>query len=232
MIKIKKHLLTTSIALLSLTSASTLATTYISAKALLDVKTGELEANPLIAIDEDVISQIQFNKQPTLTSNDELINLPELTVMPGLMDMHVHLTSDPTVSRSERIGQSVPRMAIKASYFAKKTLEAGFTTVRNLGAEGFSVIAVRDGINAGDIIGPRIWAAGPSLGITGGHCDNNRLPPEMKYTASGVADAHGLFALKYVKILNMALMQLNYVQLVGYFLKAQRWAYNNTHLKK
>lgn len=120
MIKIKKHLLTTSIALLSLTSASTLATTYISAKALLDVKTGELKANPLIAIDEGVISQIQFNKKPTLTSNDELINLPELTLMPGLMDMHVHLTSDPTVSRSERIGQSVPRMAIKASYFAKK----------------------------------------------------------------------------------------------------------------
>lgn len=102
--------------------------------------------------------------------------------------MHVHLTSDPTVPRSERIGQSVPRKAIKAAYFAEKTLKAGFTTLRNVGAEGYSVIAVRDGINAGDIIGPRIWAAGPSLGVTGGHCDNNRLPPEMKYTAEGVAD--------------------------------------------
>jgi imidazolonepropionase-like amidohydrolase len=187
-LNMKKHLLTLSIALMSLTSASTLATTYISAKALLDVETGELKSNPLIAIDNGVISQIQFNKKPKLSSNDELINLPTLTLLPGLMDMHVHLTSDPTVSRSERLGQSVPRMAIKASYFAKQTLEAGFTTVRNLGAEGYSVIAVRDGVNAGDIIGPRIWAAGPSLSITGGHCDNNRLPPEMKYTATGVAD--------------------------------------------
>jgi imidazolonepropionase-like amidohydrolase len=79
-------------------------------------------------------------------------------------------------------------MAIKAAHFAKKTLLAGFTTLRNVGAEGYSVIAVRDGINAGDIVGPRIWAAGPSLGITGGHCDNNRLPPELKYTSTGVAD--------------------------------------------
>ncbi|MCH6097502.1 amidohydrolase family protein, partial [Salmonella enterica] len=65
--------------------------------------------------------------------------------------MHVHLTSDPTVPRSEHVGQSIPRMAVKAAYFAKKTLDAGFTTVRNVGAEGYSVIAVRDGINAGDI---------------------------------------------------------------------------------
>ncbi len=62
-LNMKKHLLTLSIALMSLTSASTLATTYISAKALLDVETGELKANPLIAIDNGVISQIQFNKK-------------------------------------------------------------------------------------------------------------------------------------------------------------------------
>ena len=184
----KKQLLSTSIALLCLTTFNTHAVTYLSAKAMVDVKDGKLIKSPLITIDDGVITNIEQNKKPTLTKDDKHIQLPDLTLMPGLMDMHVHLTSDPTVPRSERLGQSVPRMAIKAAHFAKKTLEAGFTTVRNVGAEGYSVIAVRDGINAGDIVGPRIWAAGPSLGITGGHCDNNRLPPELKYTSSGVAD--------------------------------------------
>ena len=184
----KKQLLSTSIALLCLTTFNTHAVTYLSAKAMVDVEDGKLIKSPLITIDDGVITNIEQNKKPTLAKDDKHIQLPDLTLMPGLMDMHVHLTSDPTVPRSERLGQSVPRMAIKAAYFAKKTLEAGFTTVRNVGAEGYSVIAVRDGINAGDIVGPRIWAAGPSLGITGGHCDNNRLPPELKYTSSGVAD--------------------------------------------
>ncbi|MEG3758699.1 amidohydrolase family protein [Pseudoalteromonas carrageenovora] len=184
----KKQLLSASIALLTFTSLSAHATTYLSAKAMVDVQTGKLVQSPLITIDNGVITSVEQNKKPVLSKGDKHIQLLELTLMPGLMDMHVHLTSDPTVPRSERLGQSVPRMAIKAAHFAKKTLEAGFTTVRNVGAEGYSVIAVRDGINAGDIVGPRIWAAGPSLGITGGHCDNNRLPPELKYTSTGVAD--------------------------------------------
>ncbi|MDO6463618.1 Xaa-Pro dipeptidase [Pseudoalteromonas carrageenovora] len=184
----KKQLLSASIALLTFTSLSAHATTYLSAKAMVDVQTGKLVQSPLITIDNGIITSVEQNKKPVLSKGDKHIQLLELTLMPGLMDMHVHLTSDPTVPRSERLGQSVPRMAIKAAHFAKKTLEAGFTTVRNVGAEGYSVIAVRDGINAGDIVGPRIWAAGPSLGITGGHCDNNRLPPELKYTSTGVAD--------------------------------------------
>jgi len=184
----RKKLLSTSISLLCLTSLHAHAVTYISAKAMLDVQNGELIESPLITIDNGKIIAVQSNKKPSVKTNDEYIQLPKLTLVPGLMDMHVHLASDPTVPRSERLGQSIPRKAIKAAYFAKKTLEAGFTTVRNVGAPGYSVIAVRDGINAGDIVGPRIWAAGPSLGITGGHCDNNRLPPELKYTAEGVAN--------------------------------------------
>ncbi|MGO2128947.1 MAG: Xaa-Pro dipeptidase [Pseudoalteromonas prydzensis] len=177
-----------SLSMLFASTFSAHATTYISAKAMLDVNNGKLINAPLIQIDDGIITKITKGKAPQLQTGDQHIELPELTLVPGLMDMHVHLTSDPTVPRSERIGQSIPRKAIKAAYFAEKTLMAGFTTLRNVGAEGYSVIAVRDGINAGDIIGPRIWAAGPSLGVTGGHCDNNRLPPEMKYTAEGVAN--------------------------------------------
>jgi len=180
--------ITLSLSAFLLCSPMAQATTYITAKAMVDVQTGQLKNQPLLSINDGVITHVEYAKQPNLKPGDNHIKLDELTLLPGLMDMHVHLTSDPTVPHSERIGQSIPRKAIKAAYFAKKTLHAGFTSVRNVGADGYSVIAVRDGINAGDIIGPRIWAAGPSLGVTGGHCDNNRLPPELKYTATGVAD--------------------------------------------
>jgi imidazolonepropionase-like amidohydrolase len=71
---------------------------------------------------------------------------------------------------------------------AKNTIEAGFTTVRNLGAFGYSDVALRDAINDGDIIGPRMLASGPPLGITGGHCDNNLLPSHYNVKSTGIAD--------------------------------------------
>jgi imidazolonepropionase-like amidohydrolase len=226
----KKTLLSASVALLCLSSLNVHATTYISAKAMLDVRTGKLIKSPLIAIDDGLITAVQRNAKPNLTAEDEFIQLPELTLVPGLMDMHVHLTSDPTVPRSERLGQSVPRMAIKAAHFAKKTLEAGFTTVRNVGAPGYSVIAVRDGINAGDIVGPRIWAAGPSLGITGGHCDNNRLPPELKYTADGVADGPWAVRVKVRENIKYGANAIKFCATGGVFSKgtkvgAQQYSY-------
>ncbi|HKR84810.1 MAG TPA: amidohydrolase family protein, partial [Terriglobales bacterium] len=71
---------------------------------------------------------------------------------------------------------------------ARRTLEAGFTTVRNVGASGYADVALRDAINAGDVPGPRMLVSGPPLGITGGHCDNNLLPFEYHATEGGVAD--------------------------------------------
>jgi imidazolonepropionase-like amidohydrolase len=71
---------------------------------------------------------------------------------------------------------------------AKRTAEAGFTTVRNVGANEFTDVAVRDGINAGEIVGPRMLVSGPALGITGGHCDENLLPYQFHFKGEGVAD--------------------------------------------
>jgi imidazolonepropionase-like amidohydrolase len=82
----------------------------------------------------------------------------------------------------------VPRSALTGAKNARLTLEAGFTTVRNVGASGYADIALRDAINAGDVPGPRIIASGPALGITGGHCDNNLLAPEFNHFDEGVAD--------------------------------------------
>src|SRR5262249_43728831 len=98
------------------------------------------------------------------------------------------LTFEPNQMGYSSLGVSVPRSALTGAKNARLTLEAGFTTVRNVGASGYADIALRDAINAGDVPGPRIVASGPALGITGGHCDNNLLPPAFNHFDEGVAD--------------------------------------------
>jgi imidazolonepropionase-like amidohydrolase len=83
---------------------------------------------------------------------------------------------------------SVPRAALQGAHNARVTLEAGFTTVRNVGASGYADIALRDAINAGDVPGPRMLASGPPLSITGGHGDENFLAPQFHARSDGVAD--------------------------------------------
>ncbi len=103
---------------------------------------------------------------------DSLIDLTEFTVMPGLMDMHVHLTGEYSpASRMEGLTLEVADVAYRSVGYARATLEAGFTTVRNLGDRDNITIALRDAIDDGYIVGPRIFSAGKSLGTTGGHAD-------------------------------------------------------------
>lgn len=172
-----------------LTSFSTLAQqTLINADAYLDVKSGKTVNNVSVLIDNNKIIRIAKQGAISTSSNIKLINLPGKTLVPGLMDMHVHLTSDAQDNFLAAKGNSIPRQTVKAVKNAKKTLMAGFTTVRNLGAKGYAVIGLRDGINAGEVPGPRIWAAGHSVSITGGHCDDNFSPPEANSTSGGVAN--------------------------------------------
>jgi imidazolonepropionase-like amidohydrolase len=161
--------------------------TVIHAGKLLDVKTGKLETNQAIVIQGDKIVSVGPASTVKSSPDDNTIELPNATVLPGLIDAHTHLTFNPHFGY-DTLAISVPREALIGAHNARVTLEAGFTTVRNVGATGYVDVALRDAINAGDVPGPRMLVSGPPLGITGGHCDNDLLPYEYHATEAGVAD--------------------------------------------
>ena len=159
----------------------------VHAGKLVDVKTGKLLSDQVVVIQGDKIASVGPASEVTPSSSDKIIDLPHATVLPGLIDVHTHLTGDPSFGY-ESLAISIPREALTGAKNARITLNAGFTTVRNVGASGYTDVALRDAINAGDVPGPRMLVSGPALGITGGHCDNNLLPFEYHVTDDGVAD--------------------------------------------
>jgi len=160
-------------------------TVVIRAGRLLDVKSGQTLTNQTIVIEGDRIASVGGKVE--LPAGATVIDLPNATVLPGLIDAHTHITFNPNFGYST-LGISVPREALIGAHNARLTLEAGFTTVRNVGAKGYADVALRDAINAGDVPGPRMLVSGPALSITGGHCDNNLLPFDYHATSDGAAD--------------------------------------------
>jgi imidazolonepropionase-like amidohydrolase len=155
---------------------------------LLDVRTGHGINDAMLLIEDGKIHEAGAASRVRLLHNETPVDLTHATCLPGLIDVHDHLTSDPTDSGYKSLGISVPRETVKGVKNARVTLEAGFTSVRNVGADGYSDVALRDGITAGEVPGPRMLVSGPALGITGGHCDNNLLAPQFHYKDEGVAD--------------------------------------------
>jgi imidazolonepropionase-like amidohydrolase len=166
----------------------------IHAGHLLDVKTGKLLADQTLVIEDGRIISVGSVAEAKIPADAVRIELPNATVLPGLIDAHTHLTSEPKFGY-DRLATSVPREALLGARNARVTLLAGFTTARNVGARGFTDVALRDAINAGDVPGPRLLVSGPPLSITGGHCDNNMLPSEYHATSDGAAD--GIAAVQH-----------------------------------
>jgi imidazolonepropionase-like amidohydrolase len=160
----------------------------VHAGKLLDVRSGKTLTDQAIVIEGGKIVSVGPFTQANRGSGDRLIDLSNATVLPGLTDAHTHLTGNPQDAGPQGLGISLPRATLSGAHNARLTLEAGFTTVRNVGADGYSDVALRDAIDAGDVPGPRMLVSGPPLGITGGHCDENFLPFDFHYSAEGVAD--------------------------------------------
>lgn len=159
----------------------------IRAARLFDPTSGRMIDHPVVVISGDKIQSVSEGNA-ALNPTGKTIDLANATILPGFIDVHTHLTMNAGGGGYEGLGISTPRAALIGAKNARLTLMAGFTTVRNVGAEGYSDVALRDAINDGDVIGPRMQVSGPPLGISGGHCDNNLLPFEFHYSAEGVAD--------------------------------------------
>jgi imidazolonepropionase-like amidohydrolase len=184
----RKFLLALAICLL-IVSASHAAPGAVRCGKLLDVRSGQMYTNQVVVFDNNgSITSVGPDGSSKLPAGVTPLDLSSATCLPGLIDVHTHITSDPAASGYASLGISVPREAVTGVKNARVTLHAGFTTIRNVGAGSFTDVAVRDGINDGEIEGPRMQASGPLLGITGGHCDNNLLPYEFHFKEEGVAD--------------------------------------------
>ncbi|MDP5041251.1 MAG: amidohydrolase family protein, partial [Paraglaciecola sp.] len=145
-----------------------------------------------MVIEDSVIKQIiqGYQAPESFGENVEFIDLKDRFVMPGLMDMHVHLQFElGPKNDSESLKMSDQLVEMRSLMFAMRTLKAGFTTVRDVGSMSQEMYAMRDAINNGWVEGPRIIAAG-GVGITGGHADVSGVKPELMelYTQPTVCD--------------------------------------------
>lgn len=145
--------------------------TYLHCGKLIDTKKGEIQKEMTIIVTDDKILDVKSGYINPKSAEDQVIDLKSKTVMPGLIDMHVHLEGEMNPKRYiQPFVLNDADIAYNAQVYAKSTLMAGFTTVRDLGGTGVNV-SLRNAINQGKVIGPRIFTSEKSLATTGGHAD-------------------------------------------------------------
>jgi imidazolonepropionase-like amidohydrolase len=180
------------LSLVSTSNAQTVSVTVIKAGRLIDTENGRVLTNQMILIENERIKSVGANL--TIPAGAKVIDLSNATVMPGFIDTHTHVTGDADENYYDMFRKSFVDNAITAHINARKTLDAGFTTIRDVGSSGFVDVALRNAINAGKIPGPRMQVAVFYIGSTGSHGDLNgfspwldsRLPEEMSGVADGV----------------------------------------------
>ena len=170
------------LALLSPSAVQASEVTVIHAGKVLAVPGQESLSQQTIVVSDGRIERVEdgYLDPVDVDPDAHLIDLKDQFVLPGLMDMHVHLLGQLSkTSRTDALYDTTSMDALKGAYYAKKTLMAGFTTVRDLGGNPEAIFALRDAVAKGLVPGPRIFAAGSALAATGGHGDVDGVKPEL-----------------------------------------------------
>lgn len=163
-------------------------TRYFSAARMVDVESGRIVEQPIIGVQNGRIVSIGDRRTIKLSAGTKVTDLGDRTLLPGLIDMHVHLDSVAEIGGYNSLQYTDSFWSMVAVKNANDMLMAGFTTVRNVGSANRNDIGLKQAIDEGYAVGPRIVPAGYALGATGGHCDSTFLPPSLEKPQEGVAD--------------------------------------------
>jgi imidazolonepropionase-like amidohydrolase len=166
--------------------------TIIKAARVIDPKAGVVLTDQALVIESDKIKSIGAvaDVLKAIPPDAKLIDLGAATLLPGLIDCHTHVTGQPENYYEDLLRKSPIDEATISHIYARRTLEAGFTTIRNVGADNYTDFALKRAIEAGKIPGPRMLASGPALSATGGHGDLNGMSPYVRFEGNigGVVD--------------------------------------------
>jgi imidazolonepropionase-like amidohydrolase len=172
--------------------AAPAASTVVTAAHIFDPATGRTLDEPVVVITDGRVASLVTagGARPMIPADAKRIDLGDVTILPGLIDMHVHVTGDPTISPVEALEKTDSYWMTVGVHNVRKILEAGFTSIRNVGTADFADVGLKQGIADGYIVGPRITPSGYAIGATGGHCDGTEgLPPSFeKLDNPAVAD--------------------------------------------
>ncbi|WP_416222326.1 amidohydrolase family protein [Sphingosinicella sp. LY1275] len=176
--------------LASAAAPATAETVVVTADRMVDVIGGRVVDEPVIVITDGRIASVvgRGGGRPMIPEGAKRIDLPGKTILPGLIDMHVHLDSNPRYGGYSGLQFTDQFWTVQGVGNAKAMLEAGFTTVRNVGSDNFADVAFKQAIDEGLMQGPRIVPGAHALSATGGHCDQTYLPPSFQAKGKAVGD--------------------------------------------
>jgi len=183
-------LLVTALALAAATvsRAADARTVVVTADKLVDVASGKELDRPLVVIVDGRITRVGKQGE-AVPAGATRVDLPGVTLLPGLIDMHTHLTHSPLFGGYNSLLFTDSFWSVISTQHARLTLEAGFTTVRNVGSKNYDDVGLRQAIDSGFVVGPRIVTATYAIGSTGGHCDSTFFPPSMAQKSPAVIDS-------------------------------------------
>jgi imidazolonepropionase-like amidohydrolase len=162
-------------------------TVVVTADKMIDVLAGRVVDRPQITIVDGRIAAVA-GQNSAAPAGARRVDLAGMTLLPGLIDMHTHITADPHYVGYHGLEFTDNFFTVVGVANAKKTVEAGFTTIRNVGSANFDDVAIKQGIEQGFVPGPRIVPATYAIGATGGHCDSTEFPPSISAPNPAVAN--------------------------------------------